>query len=261
MAHHPDAPVPADAQRLAKRLAAQLPCSRADAESYIAGGWVRVDGAVVQEPMARVRDAQTVALDPKARLEPLASMTLIWHKPAGQALPDEVHLPDALAAQWFTPATRLPGDRSGVRPLKAHLHKLLPVSPLGPQASGLMVFTQNPSVARKMTDDAAQLEHEWLAEVAADPELEDAARRDAVLKSLGKALFFDGWAVPAARASWQSELRVRLAIKGNLPGQVAHLCERAGLQLTALRRLRLGRIALAGLPVGQWRYLMPYERF
>ena len=66
---------------------------------------------------------------------------------------------------------------------------------------------------------------------------------------------------PSARASWQSELRLRLAIKGNRPGQVAHLCERAGLQLTALRRLRLGRISLAGLPVGEWRYLLPYERF
>lgn len=148
-----------------------------------------------------------------------------------------------------------------MRPLKAHLHKLLPVAPLGTKASGLMVFTQNPSVARKMTDDAAQLEHEWLAEVAADPELEDEARREAVLKSLGKALFFDGWAVPSAHASWQSELRVRLAIKGNRAGQVAHLCERAGLQITALRRLRLGRISLAGLPVGEWRYLLPYERF
>jgi multidrug efflux pump subunit AcrA (membrane-fusion protein) len=33
------------------------------------------------------------------------------------------------------------------------------------------------------------------------------------------------------------------------------------LQLAALRRLRLGRISLAGLPVGEWRYLLPYERF
>ena len=248
-------------QRLAKRLAAQLPCSRSDAENYIAGGWVRVDGVVVEEPMERVRDDQTVLLDPKAKLEPLESMTLIWHKPATRVLPDEPLLPDALAAKWFTNTNRFKGDRSGVRPLKAHLHKLLPVSPLGTKASGLMVFTQNPGVARKMTDDAGQLEHEWLADVAADPELEDDARRDAVLKSLGKALFFDGWAVPSARASWQSELRLRLAIKGNRPGQVAHLCERAGLHLVALRRLRLGRISLAGLPVGEWRYLLPYERF
>ena len=252
-------------QRLAKRLAAQLPCSRSDAENYIAGGFVRVDGVVVEEPMARVRDEQAVTLDPKAKLESLASVTLILHKPAGHALPDlsptAPHLPDALAAQWFAPAHRFKADRSGVRPLKAHLHKLLPVAPLGDLSSGLMVFTQNPGVARKMTEDAHQLEHEWLADVAADPALDDEARREAVLQSLGQALFFDGWAVPKARASWQSEHRVRLAIKGNRPGQVAHLCERAGLQLTDLRRLRLGRISLAALPVGQWRYLLGYERF
>jgi 23S rRNA pseudouridine2604 synthase len=248
-------------QRLAKRLAAQLPCSRSDAERYIAGGWVRVDGRVVEEPMERVRDEQVVTLDPKAKLESLASVTLIWHKPAGHVLPEAPFLPDEVAARWLTPEMRFAGDRSGVRPLKAHRHKLLAVAPLGELSSGLMVFTQNPGVARKMTEDATQLEHEWLAEVAADSELDDEARRGAVLKSLGRAAFFDGWAVPSARASWQSEYRLRLAIKGNMAGQVAHLCERAGLQLTALRRLRLGRIALAGLPAGQWRYLMPYERF
>jgi len=252
---------PPQPQRLAKRLSAQLPCSRSDAENYIASGWVRVDGVVVEEPMERVRDEQQVALDPKAKLEPMAAMTLIWHKPATRVLPDEALLPDALAAKWFTPANRFKGDRSGVRPLKAHMHKLLTVAPLGNKASGLMVFTQNPSVARKITDGSAQMEHEWLAEVAEDPALQEHARRDAVLKSLSKALFFDGWSVPAARASWQSEWRLRLAIKGCQAGQVPHLVERAGLQLSALRRLRLGRIGLGALPVGEWRYLMPYERF
>lgn len=248
-------------QRLSKRLAAQLLCSRSDAESYIAGGWVRVDGVVVEEPMERVRVEQTVALDPKAKLEPLESVTLIWHKPHNRVLPDEPFLPDALAVKWFTNTNRFKGDRSGVRPLKAHRHKLLPVAALSTAMSGLMVFTQNPSVARKITDASAQIEYEWLVEVAEDPALEDDARRDAVLKSLSKALFFDGWTVPTARASWQSELRLRLAIKGNLPGQVEHLCERAGLKIKAVRRLRLGRIGLAGLPLGEWRYLMPYERF
>jgi len=248
-------------QRLAKRLAAQLPCSRRDAEHYIAGGWVRVDGTVVEEPMARVRDEQTVVLDPKARLEPLVPVTLIWHKPSGQALPDESPLPDELAARWFAPAARFKGDRSGVRPLKAHGHKLLPVAPLEVLASGLMVFTQNPGVARKITDASSPLEHEWLVEVQDDPELDDDARREAVLQSLTKALFFDGWAVPTARASWQSERRLRLAIKGTLPGQVAHLAERAGLTLSGVRRLRLGRIGLDGLPSGQWRYLAAHERF
>jgi 23S rRNA pseudouridine2604 synthase len=248
-------------QRLAKRLAAQLPCSRRDAERFIAGGWVRVDGTVVEQPMARVSDAQQVTLDAKATLEDLASATLIWHKPAGPALPEVPPLPDALAAQWFAPASRFKGDRSGIRPLKVHLHKLLPAAPLAPLASGLMVFTQNPGVARKLDDRVAPIEHEWLVEVADSAALDDDARREATLQSLGQALFFEGWTLNKARASWQSERRLRLAIKGNLPGQVAHLCERAGVKPTSVQRLRMGRIGLAGLAVGQWRYLMPYERF
>ncbi len=251
----------ADPQRLAKRLAAQLPCSRSDAERYIAGGWVRVDGVVVEEPMARVSDAQQVTLDAKATLEDLASVTLIWHKPAGLALPTESPLSDALAAQWLAPAERFRGDRSGVRPLKVHRHKLLPAAPLAPLAGGLMVFTQNPGVVRKLDDRTAPVEHEWLVEVADDPALDDPGRREAVLQSLEQALFFEGWTLPKARASWQSERRLRLAIKGNLPGQVAHLCERAGVRPSGVQRLRLGRIGLAGLSAGQWRYLMPYERF
>lgn len=250
-----------DPQRLAKRLAAQLPCSRRDAELYIAGGWVRVDGVVVEEPMARVRDGQQVVLDPQARLEPLMPVTLIWHKPAGMALPEASHLPDDVAADWFATGARHAGDRSGIRPLKAHLHRLLPVAPLEVMSSGLMVFTQNPGVARKITDTSAPLEHEWLVEVQDDAALDDAARREAVLQSLGKALFFDGWALPAARASWQNERRLRLAIKGTLPGQVAHLAERAGLRLASVRRQRLGRIGLDGLSSGQWRYTAVQERF
>jgi 23S rRNA pseudouridine2604 synthase len=201
-----------------------------------------------------------VEVDPKARLEALASMTLIWHKPAGLAMPDgEVPLPWAL--QHLGAPHRWSGDRSGVRLLKAHAQQLQIAAGLAPKASGLVVLTQNPGVARKLSDASDAVEHEWLAEVAQDPALQDADRREAVLQSLGKVVFVDGTAVPKARASWQSEWRLRLAIKGYLDGQVAHLAERAGLSLTGLRRLRVGRLSLTPLPEGQWRFLLLHERF
>ena len=34
--------------RLSKRVADMVPCSRREAEQYIEGGWVRVDGQVVE---------------------------------------------------------------------------------------------------------------------------------------------------------------------------------------------------------------------
>ena len=66
--------------RLSKRLSDMKGCSRREAELYIEGGWVRVNGRVVEVPAAKVSD-ETVELDPKAKLEPAAAVTLLLHKP------------------------------------------------------------------------------------------------------------------------------------------------------------------------------------
>ena len=71
-----------DPIRLSKHLAALLPCSRREAELYIAGGWVRVDGVVVEEPQFRITD-QKVELDLGAQAEPALPASMLWHKPAG----------------------------------------------------------------------------------------------------------------------------------------------------------------------------------
>jgi 23S rRNA pseudouridine2604 synthase len=54
---------------------------------------------------------------------------------------------------------------------------------------------------------------------------------------------------------------LRFAFKGTHPGLIAYVCERAGLQIASMKRLRVGRVALSGLPEGQWRYLQDGERF
>lgn len=248
--------------RLAKRLAAQLSCSRNEAERYIAGGWVRVDGQVVDLPETRVLPQQVVTLDAGARLEDLAPVTLLWHKPAGLQLPDGLHLPPPLAQDWFADDRRSPADRSRTRPLRAHRQRLQALLPLASDESGLMVFTQAPGVARRLIESAQDLEQEWLVDLPADvPAAGDTAQREGVLRSLAAPLSFDGRPLPPARPSWQSDRRLRLAIKGGLPGQVAFLLQRAGVPPAAMRRQRLGRIAVTGLDAGQWRYLLSTERF
>jgi 23S rRNA pseudouridine2604 synthase len=53
--------------RLAKRLAEMIPCSRSQAEQYIEGGWVRVNGRVEESPQHRVT-TERIELDPHATL-------------------------------------------------------------------------------------------------------------------------------------------------------------------------------------------------
>jgi 23S rRNA pseudouridine2604 synthase len=52
-----------------------------------------------------------------------------------------------------------------------------------------------------------------------------------------------------------------MALKGSDAGLVGALCTRSGLRPQAIQRTRLGRVGLAGLPAGAWRFLQGHEKF
>jgi 23S rRNA pseudouridine2604 synthase len=231
--------------RLAKRLAQLLQCSRREAELYIAGGWVRVDGVVVEEPQFRVTD-QKIELDSQARAEPLEPATILLHQPPNIE-------PEAVV-QLISPASHAPDDPSNRHVLKGHFARLSPTLPLQPGAEGLVVFTQDWRVLRKLTEDADRVEQEYVIEVAG-------TIVPGGLELLRHGLSFKGKALPSIKASWQNENRLRFALKDPLPGQLRHVCEEVGLSVVAMKRIRIGGVPLAKLPPGQWRYLGPRERF
>lgn len=43
--------------------------------------------------------------------------------------------------------------------------------------------------------------------------------------------------------------------------QIRRMCEQVGLKVVGLKRIRIGGVVLGNLPLGQWRYLGPDERF
>ncbi|KVW99633.1 rRNA pseudouridine synthase [Thiobacillus denitrificans] len=242
-----------DPIRLAKRVAELRGCSRREAEQFINGGWVRVDGIVVEEPQFRVAD-QRVEIDPGADLGQTEPVTLLLHKPPGYHTLQSDNQNGQPASQLLNPATLWPEDISGLRPLKMHFAQLTGCVPLETGASGLVVFTQDWRIARKLTEDAATLEHEVIVEVAGELAPNG-------LKRLNRGILYRGKTPPAIKVSWQNETRLRVALKGAQPGQIAHLCEAVGLQVLSMKRIRLGRVPLGKLPPGQWRYLLEDERF
>jgi len=238
-----------DPIRLAKRVAELRPCSRREAELLITGGWVRVDGVVIEEPQFRVAD-QRIDIDPTADLSQAEPVTLLLHKPPGY----HTNGGNQPAAQLLNAATLWHDAAPGIRPLKKHFTQLTLCAPLETDASGLVVFTQDWRVARKLTDDAAMLEHEVIVEVAGELIPHG-------LKRLNQGIPFNGRTPPAIKVSWQNETHLRVALKGAQPGQIARLCEAVGLQALAMKRIRLGRVPLGKLPPGQWRYVFEDERF
>ena len=232
--------------RLAKRLADQIHCSRQEADLYIAGGWVTVDGVVVEEAGCRIQPEQHIELLPQASLAPVTPVTILMHKPAGvvaQTLWQQIH-PETMAA----------GNRSGLRFLKRHASNLTLTDTLETKASGLVVLTQDWLIARKLIDDAAKIEHEFIVEVEGNI-------AEGGLALLNHGLKFNGKELPPIKVSWQNETRLRFAMKAAQPFLITHMCEKVGLTVLAQKRIRIARIPMSSLPEGQWRYLLGYERF
>lgn len=271
-------------ERLSKRVMQVKGCSRKEAEQYIEGGFVTVNGVVVEEPAHRV-DQQTVALDPQASLLLLNAVTLILNKPPGttdglEELDDDEDAPPPRATaprfgpggaargarkapppnarSLLTPQNHWEHDPAEIRTLKRHFNDLEADAELETGASGLVVFTQDWRTTRKLSEDLGTMEHEYLVEVKGEVEPD-------ALKPIGYALKDDRNNLPQVKVSVSSSSpemsRIRFAIKGSHPGLVAYLCGEANFEILAMRRVRLGRVTIADLPVGQWRYLADYEKF
>ncbi|MFD2368194.1 RNA pseudouridine synthase [Pseudoduganella sp. GCM10020061] len=216
-----------DSIRLNKRVADVLGCSRTEAERYIAGGWVTVDGSVIEEPGARVTEAQAIALLPGAIAAEIPPVTIILNKHAG----------DEPSPRLLAPELQL----GNVRFLRAHVTNLKLVAPLDASANGLVVFTQDYRVERKLSEP---IEHELIVEVSGKI-------KEGGLEQLNQGM----------KVSWQNETRLRFATKIFKPGLIERLCRDAGLTVRSIKRIRLGRLPLSSLPAGQWRYLTDFERF
>ena len=242
---HPRPPLMTEPVRLAKRIAAMAQCSRREAEMYIEGGWVRVNGETVEEPQFKVLD-QLIEIDPHAQLEPAEPATLVLHKPAGVSAEQ--------ARALINLESHADDDASGVRILKRHFARLESPLPLPDNASGLLVFTQDWRVKRRLEEDGDRIEQEIIVEVAGKPAPNG-------LALLNHGLSFNNYALPPIKVSWQNETHLRFALKRISPSLIERMCNEVGLKVLAIKRIRVGRIPMSRLQPGQWRYLASTDRF
>jgi 23S rRNA pseudouridine2604 synthase len=229
--------------RLSKRLIELVNCSRREAELYIEGGWVSVNGVVVDEPQHKVSD-EKVELHPDAKAEPLNPVTLLVYQgdTAASGIPvlDETGL-------W-------PEDASGIRPLNGHFRRLRELAPLQPHATGLQVLSQDWRCERKLTDDLFKLEQEYIIELHSEID-------EVSLKKLNQPFTMRGMPLPACKVSRQSEQKLRVAVKNPKPGQFVFMCESMGLKVLTMKRIRIGALSMGKMSAGQWRYMAGWEKF
>lgn len=239
--------------RLSKRMSELGLCSRREADEWIENGWVKVDGVVVNTLGVRVSPEARIEIDPAAARHQSEQVTILLNKPigyvSGQA--EDGYQP---AMVLIRPENRWSGDTSPIRFKPGHLRGLAPAGRLDIDSTGLLVFTQDGRVAKRLIGQDSEVEKEYLVRV-------EGALSDEGMRRLQHGLELDGVRLKPARVSWQNEHQLRFVLREGRKRQIRRMCELVGLTVTGLKRVRSGSVPLGPLPVGQWRYLRPDERF
>ena len=257
----PAAGTPAPPMRLNKRMAELGMCSRREADAWIANGWVRVNGlpAVMGQPVAA---NARIDVDRQAEQQQRLQVTILINKPVGyvSGQAEDGHEP---AAALIQPQNRWTECNSRMRWGFEQLRGLAPAGRLDIDSIGLLVLTQDGRVARQLIGEDSEVEKEYLVRVSYGAETVNvqAAFPREKLAVLRHGLSLDGQALLPAEVDWQNPEQLRFVLKQGKKRQIRRMCEQVGLFVTGLKRVRIGHVTLGHLPIGQWRYLGPHEKF
>jgi 23S rRNA pseudouridine2604 synthase len=246
-------PAAADHPRLSKRRSELGLCSRREADEWIENGWVKVDGVVTATLGTRVRPDARIEIDAAAHRHQGESVTILLNKPVGfvSGQAEDGYQP---ASVLIRPENRWSEDRAPTQWRPGHLRGLAPAGRLDIDSTGLLVFTQDGRVARRLIGHDSEVEKEYLVRV-------EGTLAPRGMELLNHGLELDGEPLKPARVSWQNEHQLRFVLRQGKKRQIRRMCELVGLVVTALKRVRTGSVPLGKLPVGRWRYLRADEKF
>ena len=120
------------------------------------------------------------------------------------------------------------------------------------------MLTQDGRIAKQLIGEDSETEKEYLVRVQT---LDGQPLPDGQLALLNHGLELDGEALRPAQVEWVNDDQLRFVLKEGKKRQIRRMCEAVGLKVLGLKRVRIGKVMLGDLPVGQWRYLRGDESF
>jgi 23S rRNA pseudouridine2604 synthase len=239
-----------DKIRLSKLMAEKGICSRREADVYIEKGWVLVDGVKVDQLGTKVDPQAKITLDAPALKSQKSLATIILNKPIGfvSSQPEPPYLPAIkliTAENQYTEASKL-------RLKPDHLKGIAVAGRLDIDSQGLLLFTQDGRIAKKIIGEDSKVEKEYIVRVQGTLPADK-------LKLLNHGLSLDGKNLKPAVVDWINQDQLRFILREGKKRQIRRMCELVGLRVTGLKRVRIGQLRLGNLPEGQWRFLTDDE--
>lgn len=239
--------------RLSKRMTELGLCSRREADEYIAKGWVKVDGEVVQVLGSKILPHQHITLTQSAQTKQNERVTILLNKPIGYVSAQAEHGYQP-ASVLLTNDNHFRKDTHQFRFHPRHMNGLAPAGRLDIDSTGLLIFTQDGRIARQLIGENSTIDKEYVVRVEGQLSAQG-------LRLLNYGLRLDGQILREAHVRWQSHNVLNFILYEGKKRQIRRMCELVGLQVVSLKRIRIGLITLDNLPSGKWRYLTTQEHF
>ena len=229
----------ADLMRLNKYVANSGVCSRRDADIYISAGNITVNGKVVTEMGYKVKVTDEVKFDGR-RINPEKPEYVLLNKPKG-----------------FFVTGSLENKNRTVQDLIANASKskLDPVGKLDTQATGLILFTNDGAMAKKLANPKNGIRQIYHLELDKDLSYED-------LQKIKEGVNLEDGVANVTDISYvenKPKKEIGLEIKSTKPHIVQRIFKSQGYEIVKLDRVVFGGLTKKDLGRGHWRVLTKQE--
>lgn len=227
-------------ERLQKILSARGIASRRKAEEWITAGRVSVNGKVAALGDSADVDTDQILVDGKPLPSQQDLVYILLNKPRG----------------YVTTLSDEKGRRTVAELVADCGIRVYPVGRLDYDSEGLLILTNDGEFANEMMHPKHQVEKTYRVWVAGyRPEATQLLKRPIVL---------DGYQIHPPKVKLLSASNdtacYEVTIHEGRNRQVRRMCDRAGMTVTRLQRIREGTLTLGNLPLGKWRYLTEEEK-
>ncbi len=226
-------------ERLQKILSARGVASRRAAETMITDGRVTVNGVVARLGQTADIEADEILIDGKPLPEHEEFVYILLNKPRG----------------FVTTMSDEKGRRTAAELVSDCGTRVYPVGRLDMDSEGLLLFTNDGDFANQMMHPKNEVNKTYLAWVTHFTK--------EALEALKQPIVLDGYTVRPPRVrlckAQGTQAQVEITIHEGRYRQVRRMCEKAGMHVTRLKRVREGSLILGDVPTGKWRRLTDAE--
>ena len=219
--------------RLNKHISESGIASRREADAWIAGGRVTVNGKP-GELGTQVKPGDIVLVDGRPLPARRSVVYIALHKPPGVTCTTERDVPGNIV------------DFVG------HAERIFPIGRLDKDSEGLILLTNDGDIVNEVLREEHGHEKEYLVTV-------EPAITANFLAMMAAGVRIGGGKTKPAQVTRAGPNQFRIVLTQGLNRQIRRMCSALGWQVKRLVRLRIMHIRLGDLPRGRWRELTDTE--